>query len=247
MPCIERASPGPGAGIPPERIFPGNLGTPGFPSNRFMRELSEEGLTTFSSGLGAIQVASDPRGDLTELLDALGAGRQDARDQLVNLVYDELRRIAGGLMRKERPDHTLQPSALVHEALIRLWDGDTLRKASDRRYFFTSAAGAMRQVLVDYARRRNAAKRGGGWERLPLDDVLDVFEEQDVDVIDLDEALDRLSELDERQGVVVTLHCFAGLTFAEIADLLAVSPGTVKRDFRIARAWLRSQLGGVSR
>jgi RNA polymerase sigma-70 factor (ECF subfamily) len=211
-----------------------------------MRKSGEDGLTKWLAGSGAIRVERDAKGELTELLDALRAGRQDARDRLVTLVYDELRRIAGRLMRKERPDHTLQPSALVHEALIRLWDGDTLHQVSDRRYFFTTAARTMRQVLIDHARRRKAAKRGGNWVRVPLDDILDDFEKQDVDVIDLNEALDRLSELDERQGLVVTLHIFAGMPFAEIADVLAVSPGSVKRDFRLARAFLRSQLGGLS-
>src|SRR5437763_366094 len=103
---------------------------------------------------GASRVELDPKGDLTELLDELRAGCPDARDRLVNMVYDELRRIAGQLMRNERPDHTLQPSALVHEALIRLLDGNTLRKVSDRRYFFAVAGRVMRQVLVDHARRR---------------------------------------------------------------------------------------------
>jgi RNA polymerase sigma factor (TIGR02999 family) len=191
-------------------------------------------------------VVLDPKGDLTELLDALRAGCQDARDRLVTMVYDELRRIAGQLMRNERPNHTLQRSELVHEALIRILDGNALRNVSDRRYFFSAAARVMRQVLVDHARHREAAKRGGRRERLPLDDILADFEEHDVDAIALNEALDRLSAFDERQGLVVTLHFFAGMTYDEIADILDVSLGTVKRDFRIARSWLRSQIGGVS-
>ena len=128
------------------------------------------------------------RDDLTALLDAARAGGEDAKDRLVRAVYGELRRMAAGFMRRERTDHTLQPSALVNEAVIRLLDGGGLVKAQDRRHLFAAAAQAMRQVLVDHARTRDAAKRAGDRGRVPLDDVLAYFEAQHLDVIALHEA-----------------------------------------------------------
>jgi RNA polymerase sigma-70 factor, ECF subfamily len=184
------------------------------------------------------------RDDLTALLDAARAGGEDAQDRLVRAVYGELRRMAAGFMRRERTDHTLQPSALAHEAVIRLLDGGALVKAQDRRHLFAAAARAMRQVLVDHARTRGAAKRAGGRGRVPLDDVLAYFEAQHLDVIALHEAIDRLIKRDERQGLVVALRFFAGLSIAEVAEALDVSAATVEGDWRVARAWLRGQLGG---
>ena len=185
-----------------------------------------------------------PAGDLTAILDEARAGVPHARDRLVRAIYGELRRMARGLMRRERPGHTLQASALVHEALIRLFDDDALAKAPDRHYLFAAAAQAMRQVLVDHARRRHAAKRGEGHRRVPLDEVLAPFEERHLDVLALHEAIDRLTERHPRQGLVVVLRFFAGLSIAEVAEALDVSTGTVEGDWRIARAWLRGQLGG---
>ena len=182
--------------------------------------------------------------DLTALLDAARAGGEDAKDRLVRTVYGELRRMAAGFMRRERADHTLQPSALVHEAVIRLLEGGALVTAQDRRHLFAAAAQAMRQVLVDHARTRDAAKRAGGRGRVPLDDVLAYFEAQHLDVIALNEAVDRLFTRDERQGLVVVLRFFAGLSIAEVAAALDVSAATVEGDWRVARAWLRGQLGG---
>jgi len=184
------------------------------------------------------------RGDLTALLNAARGGGEDTKDRLVRAVYGELRRMAADFMRRERTDHTLQPSALVNEAVIRLLDGGVLGKAQDRRHLFAAAAQAMRQVLVDHARTRNAAKRAGGRGRVPLDDVLAYFEAQHLDVIALNEAVDRLFTLDERQGLVVVLRFFAGLSISEVAEALDVSAATVEGDWRVARAWLRSQLGG---
>src|SRR5262250_2144124 len=129
-------------------------------------------------------------GDLTAILTDVRAGEADAQDRLVRAIYAELRRIAGGLMRHERPSHTLQPSALVHEALLRLLDGDTLAELPDRRHLFAAASRAMRQVLVDHARRRRADKRQGGRIRVPLDEALAAIEEQGLDVVALHEALD---------------------------------------------------------
>ena len=186
--------------------------------------------------------ASHP--DLTRLIGAARDGRGDARAELVGAIYGEMRRMAGALMGRERPDHTLQPSALVHEALLRLFDGATLKRASDRRYLFAAAAQAMRQALVDHARKRKAAKRDGGLgrEREPLDAALAAVEARGLDVLAVHEAVDRLMVLDERQGLGVVLRFFAGLTAVEAADVLDVSLATVEADWRFARAWLRSQL-----
>jgi RNA polymerase sigma factor (TIGR02999 family) len=180
--------------------------------------------------------------DVSALLQAVRAGDAGARDRLVEHVYQELRRMAHVLVRAEPAAHSLQPTALLHEALGQLLEGDTFGRAPNRAYLFGAAARAMRQALVDHARERNASKRGGGRRRLSLDAVLLYFQEQDVDVLALHEALDRLAALDDRQAQVVTLRFFGGLTVPEIAAHLGVSVSTVESDFRIARAWLRQQL-----
>jgi RNA polymerase sigma factor (TIGR02999 family) len=191
------------------------------------------------------QMSENHGGKLTVVLHEARAGDKGARDRLVQGVYGELRRMADGMMRRERPDHTLQPSALVNEVLIRLFESDSLTRATDRRYLFAAAAQAMRQVLVDHARRRHAAKRAGNRDRVPLDNALAYFEEQHLDVIALNEALDRLMALNERQGLIVALRFFAGLSVPEVAEVLDVSAGTVEADWRIARAWLHVQLGSA--
>jgi RNA polymerase sigma-70 factor, ECF subfamily len=183
-------------------------------------------------------------GSLTALIGEARAGDQRARDRLVGAVYGEFHRIAEGLMRRERPGHTLQPSALVNEAVVRLLDSDALAQAPHRRYLLTAAAQAMRQVLVDHARKRDARKRAGGGQRVPLDDVLAHCAGQNPDVLDLDEALERLMALDQRKGLVVILRYFAGLSVAEVAEVLDVSAATVEGDWRSARAWLRAEVGG---
>ncbi|HKI17235.1 MAG TPA: ECF-type sigma factor [Isosphaeraceae bacterium] len=183
--------------------------------------------------------------DLTALINEARAGSKDAKDRLLRAVYGEFHRIADGLMRNERPGHTLQPTALVNEAVVRLLDGQTFEKAPNRRYLLAAAAQAMRRILVDHARKRNA--RNGQLKRVPLDEVLAYFEEKRLDFIALDEALDRLSSLHERQALVVVLRFFAGLPAAEVADVLGVSLGTVEGDWRFARAWLRGQIGEVER
>jgi RNA polymerase sigma factor (TIGR02999 family) len=190
-------------------------------------------------------MGTEPRGDLTAILAEARDGREDANERLVRAIYAELRRIAGGLMRRERPGHTLQPSALVHEALLRLLDGDTLADLPNRRYLF-AAAQAMRQVLVDHARRRHAAKRLGGLIRRPLDDALVAFEAQGLDVLALHDALDQLAESSPRQAQVVVLRFFGGLSVPEVAAALEVSDTTVEGDWRFARAWLHGQLGGAA-
>lgn len=189
----------------------------------------------------------EPKEDLTTILHQVRAGREDARGRLVLAIYDELHRIAMGLMRRERPDHTLQPTALVHEGLLRLLDGDALADAPNRRYLFAAATKVMGQVLVDHARRRQAAKRDGGLARVPLDAILAAFEDQGLDVIALHEAIDRLAQAYPRQAQVVTLRFFGGLSVPEAAEILDVSGTTVEADWRFARAWLRGRLGGAAR
>jgi RNA polymerase sigma factor (TIGR02999 family) len=185
---------------------------------------------------------ADRQREVTTLLAEIRAGSPGARDQLVALVYDELRRLGGDLLRRERPGHTLQPTALVHEAVLRLFRPDALSAAQGRAQFLAAAARAMRQVLVDHARRRAADKRGGDRERLPLDDVLDHFAEQHLDLLAIHEALTRLAGLHERQSQVVELRFFGGYTVEEIAGQLAVSVSTVESDFRKATAFLRGRL-----
>jgi RNA polymerase sigma factor (TIGR02999 family) len=187
-------------------------------------------------------MGDEPRRDLTQILGRARAGDERARDELITLVYNELRQVATRLMRRERADHTLPPTAVVHEAVIRLLGDAVFEKAADRRYLFASAARAMREVLVDHARRRGANRRGEGRRRVPLDQVADYFEEQGLDVVAVHEALDRLTGLNERQGLVMTLRYFGGLTVPEVAETLDVSVVTVERDWRLARAWLRGQL-----
>jgi RNA polymerase sigma factor (TIGR02999 family) len=145
-------------------------------------------------------------------------------------------------MRKERPDHTLSPTAVVHEAVIRLLGESILDKAQDRGFLFAAAARAMREVLIDHARRRAAVRRGGKWKRTPIDFIVDHFEAQGLDVVAIHEALDRLASLNLRQSQVISLRYFGGMTVPEVASALGVSIVTVERDWRLARAWLREQL-----
>ena len=181
-------------------------------------------------------MGAEPRQGLTFILGRVRAGDEQARGELLTLVYDELRRVASRLMRGERPDHTLSPTAVVHEAVF--------DRAPDRSYLFASAARAMREVLIDHARRRGADRRGGGRRRVPLDPVIDYFDGQGLDLVAVHEALDRLAERDERQAQVMTLRYFGGMTVPEVAKALGVSVVTVERDWRLARAWLAGQLGG---
>jgi RNA polymerase sigma factor (TIGR02999 family) len=185
-----------------------------------------------------------PRPDVTLLLERARAGDELARGDLIAQVYAELRRVAAGLMRREHPGHTLPPTAVVHEAVIRLLGDAAFDRAADRSYLFAAAARAMREVLIDHARRRATARRGGGRRRISLDAVADYFADQGLDLVAVHEALDRLAGLHQRQSQVVTLRYFGGMTVPEIAAALDVSVGTVERDWRIARAWLSNELGG---
>lgn len=180
-------------------------------------------------------------GAVTQLLAELRKGNRDAEPRLVSLVYSELRRLAAHYLRGERRDHTLQPTALVHEAylrLVRLKDIDW----QSRSHFFALAARLMRRVLVDHARVHVAKKRGGSQETLSLDDDLAFSNPRSKHLIALDEALTRLSEQDPRQGRVVELRFFGGMGEEEIGRILGISTRTVKRDWRIAKAWLYHQI-----
>lgn len=178
--------------------------------------------------------------DVTLLLQRVNRGEQQAYSDLFNRVYAELRRMAIGRMRMEGRAHTLQPTALVNEACMRLMDGDT--DWQNRRHFFGAAAEAMRRVLVDHARRRNAAKRGGGLHRVTLTNLDIESPECDVDLLALEDALQVLERESPRLARLVELRFFAGLSIEEAATVIGVSPATVKRDWSFARAWLLERL-----
>ena len=183
--------------------------------------------------------------EITDLLNKAAVGDQLARDHLFEVLYPTLRELAAAQMRYERPGHTLQPTALVNEAILKMNDRRLLEEATDRCGFIAAAARAMRAVLVDHARRRSASKRpsGDNRQRHPLDETLEYFERtQRLDVMVLDEALRELSTLSQRQHDIVMLHFFGGLKFKQIADYIDVSLSTVEKDWRFARAWLRRAL-----
>jgi len=180
-------------------------------------------------------------GEVTRLLRAWRAGNSDALDALVPQVYKELRRLAHFQLQKERPNHTLQSTALVHEAYARLVGQDSLEFES-RSHFFAIAAQLMRQILVDYARRHRAEKRGAGVCTLTLDDATSLPERRGLDVVALDDALNALAKIDERQSRVVELRFFAGLSLEETAEALEISRATAQRDWTMARAWLHREL-----
>ena len=180
-------------------------------------------------------------GDVTQLLTAWGGGDSQAFDQLCPLIYDELRHLARGQLRRERQPHTLQTTALVHEAFLRLI-GQRQVSWESRGHFYAIAARMMRRVLVDYARRRAGQKRGGRIEHLSLDDAPDVAYRPAAEVLAVDECLDALATVDARKAQIVELRFFGGLSIQETAEILAVSPGTVMRDFTLAKAWLRREI-----
>ncbi len=186
-------------------------------------------------------MSSEPTDNtVTQLLAAWRSGDTGHLDRLLPLVYAELHQLAQRQMRAERPGHTLQATALVHEAFLRLSGADV--PWQDRVHFFALAANTMRRVLVDHAKARRRGKRGGGAAHLPLEEALHVRESPSEDVEALDEALERLAARDARKARVVELHYFAGLNYDEIAEALSISPATVDRDLRFAKAWLFADL-----
>ena len=181
--------------------------------------------------------------DVTQVLARVRAGDADAGQELLPLVYEELRQIARGQLSRERRNHTLQATALLHEAWMKLGDMEGAQP-KDRAHFMAIAARTMRQILVDHARRKKAGKRGEGWDRVTLNIALDQLEKDELDLVALDEALQQLAEQDPRKARVVELRFFAGLSVAEVAEVLGVSTRTVEGDWFMARAWLRKTLDG---
>ena len=179
--------------------------------------------------------------NVTRLLLEWGDGNQQALEALVPLIYKELRNLAHNFLYRERPGHTLQTTALVHEAYLKLIDQNDARW-QNRAHFFAIAAQAMRRILIDSARKHAAAKRGGPQEELSLDEVADIALEPDSNLLKLDEALNELAKIDPRQSRIVELRYFGGLTIEETAEVISVSPATVKREWMMARAWLHQEI-----
>ena len=184
--------------------------------------------------------ASSPN-EMTQLLLDWSNGDQAAIDKLMPLVYDELRRLAHYYMGREAPGHTLQTSALVNEAYLRLIDQRSVQW-QNRAHFFGIASQMMRRILVDHARARHYAKRGGGAHQVSLDEAMIVSPERAADVVALDDALTSLAEIDQRKSQIVEMRFFGGLSIEETAEVLAVSPGTVMRDWTLAKAWLYREI-----
>lgn len=188
-------------------------------------------------------IASD---SVTELLVAWNGGDQAALSELMPLVFDELRVLAGIYLQRERPSHTLQPTALVNELYLRLVDQEHV-SWENRAHFFGMTARMMRRLLVNYAEARNSQKRGGGAEKVSLDEALIPGFTPEVDVLAIDLALQELEKLDARQGQVVEMRFFSGLSIAETAEALQISPATVKRDWETAKLWLRRKMAESAR
>jgi RNA polymerase sigma factor (TIGR02999 family) len=182
-----------------------------------------------------------PTSDVTKLLQDWSQGDAAALEKLIPLVFEDLRQIAGRLFQREVDSHTLQPTALVSEVYLRLMDQRNVHW-QNREQFFGVAALLMRRILVDYSKGRQAAKRGSGTPKVPLDETIAVPELCDLDVVALDEALSRLAEIDPRQGRIVEMRFFMGLSSEEIAEILGISVTTVKREWRTARLWLHREL-----
>jgi len=180
-------------------------------------------------------------GNVTVLLAELTKGNEEAAARLIPVVYAELRRLAGSYMRRERSDHTLQATALVHEAYLKLIEQRAVNWQS-RAHFFGIAAQIMRRILVDHARGHLRDKRGGGQIEVPLDKAIVFAPPQSAELVKLDQALDRLAQFDSRQAKIVELRFFGGLTVEEAAEVMGISPKTIKRDWSVAKAWLHGEL-----
>ena len=185
----------------------------------------------------------DSASQITQLLLDWKSGDQAAFDSLFSIVYDELRRLASSYMRRERSDHTLQTTALVHEAYLRIANQEKAL-VHNRLHFFAVAAKVMRQILIDHARSRNYVKRGSGAAKISLDEAAIISDERAAELIALDTALKELAEIDPRQSQIVELRFFGGLTLAETAEFLGISSDTVTRDWNMAKAWLYRQING---
>jgi RNA polymerase sigma-70 factor (ECF subfamily) len=186
-------------------------------------------------------MATPPTPDITRLLVDWSEGRREALDQLMPVVYQELHKIAGSYLRRERAEHTLQPTALIHEAYLRLV-APNVPSFRSRSHFYGVAAHVMRQILVEHARARGAAKRGGGGRKVSLDDVTLFSEERTADLVALDDALTTLEAFDERKSKVIELRFFGGLSLDDTAEALGVSVATISRELRLAQAWLQREL-----
>jgi RNA polymerase sigma factor (TIGR02999 family) len=181
------------------------------------------------------------KSDVTEILLNWRSGDQSALDQLLPLVYQELRRLADHFLRREAPGHTLQATALVHEAYLRLVD-QSQANWQNRAHFFGVAANLMRQILIQYARAKHADKRGGDQRKIYLDDAGPIAQDRPLDLIALDDALQTLAEISPRQNQIVELRYFGGLSIEETAEVMSLSPATIKREWSMAKAWLFREL-----
>lgn len=179
--------------------------------------------------------------NITKLLNQYQSGDRKVLDELFPLVYDELRRLAKSRLQNERGDHTLQPTALVHEAYLRLIEQHST-DWQNRAHFFGLAAEMMRRILVNHAVKRNADKRFGNQTKMALDDAISIIAEREVDLVLLDDVLNKLAEFDPQQAKIIELRFFAGLKIEEVAEVLGVSESTVKREWRVAKAWLHDRL-----
>jgi RNA polymerase sigma-70 factor (ECF subfamily) len=182
--------------------------------------------------------------EITQLLLSWSQGDESALDQLIPLVYPELKRLARRYMGRESPEHTLQTSALINEAYLRLVDQQAVQW-QDRAHFLAVAAQVMRHILIDHARSRRYGKRGAGAQHIPLDDVAVVGGQRAAELVALDDALTRLATVDPRKSQIVELRFFGGLTVDETAEVMKLSPITIKREWRSAKAWLQSEISGV--
>jgi RNA polymerase sigma factor (TIGR02999 family) len=199
----------------------------------------KDGQTYYVAGSSPVTIPSQQ--DVTRLLVRLTDGDRGVLDELLPVVYGELRKLASSYLRRERVGHTLQPTALVHEAYMRLVD-QTQVQWQNRAHFFGVAAQMMRRILVDHARAHEAEKRGGEFQKLSLDENIDVSGERDVNLVALDDALNLLAEVDPQKSKIVELRFFGGLSVEETAEVLGVSAPTVKRQWRMAKAWLYGQV-----
>jgi RNA polymerase sigma factor (TIGR02999 family) len=188
-----------------------------------------------------LEIIMESPKEVTQLLIDWSKGDEKALEKLLPMVYGELRRLANSRLRHQRPDHTLQPTALVNEAYLHLIDCNNIQW-QNRAHFFGVAAQLMRNILVDHARKHLAAKRGGDRHKLSLDDIPELSKDQDVDLIALDDALSSLAAIDEQKSRIIELRYFGGLTIEETAEVLRSSPATIKREWNLAKAWLLREI-----